>query len=135
MYPYYRYDQPYYPAPHYPYPPYYSSIQNDSIPYIPYRTYPPVNPNIFMSSAKHMQVIMLDASSLLEKMASNRKFSYELMSAAQQSNKRKVQELIHSSGIKSNPQVTYNPDGLKLTFIANDKQSDCCQLSLNLRWF
>lgn len=131
MYPYYYVNKPSY----YPYYYNYPTIPNNQLPSTEFRNFPPVNPNIFMSSAKHMQALMLDASKLLEKMASNRKFSFDLMSAAQQSNKNKVQELIRLTGIKSAPNVGYSPDGLKLIFVANADQSDCCHLTLNLRWF
>lgn len=100
----------------------------------PYRQYPQVNPSTFMSSAQNMKIIMRDASALLNKMADSREFSYSLMSAAQESNQQKMENLVKSAGIQTSPKVTYNPDGLKLSFTTQVNNVDCCHLTLDLRW-
>lgn len=99
-----------------------------------YRQLPEVNPSTFMSSAKHMRIIMRDASTLLNRMADSREFSYSLMTAAQESNQQKVENLLKSSGIQTSPKVTYNPDGLKLSFTTQANNIECCHLTLDLRW-
>lgn len=78
---------------------------------------------------------MRDASTLLVNMAESKKFSYELMSAAQLSNKAAVQNLLKSTGISRVPSVDYTPDGLRLHF-ESDKEDPqkCCDLTLKLRW-
>ncbi|URT70280.1 hypothetical protein [Cytobacillus firmus] len=78
---------------------------------------------------------MRDASTLLVNMAESKKFSYELMSAAQQSNKAAVENLLKSTGISRVPTVDYTPDGLRLHF-ESDKEDPqkCCDLTLKLRW-
>ncbi len=78
---------------------------------------------------------MRDASTLLVNMAESKKFSYELMSAAQQSKKREVERMIKSTGISQIPSVSYTPDGLSLHF-ESDKEENmkCCDLTLKLRW-
>jgi hypothetical protein len=98
------------------------------------RQFPSVNPATFMSSAKHMQALMRDASTLLDRMATSKQFSNDLMSAAQQSQTKKAEEMIKATGIKSQPRVTYTPDGLTLAFEAKDEQGQCCSLTLKLRW-
>ncbi|MDM5228657.1 hypothetical protein QUF73_21270 [Cytobacillus sp. NJ13] len=100
-----------------------------------YRTFPAVDPQMFMSSAKKMEVLMRDASTLLVNMAESKKFSYELMSAAQQSKKDAVEKMIKSTGISRIPAVSYTPDGLSLHF-ESDKEDPqkCCDLTLKLRW-
>ncbi|WP_077214456.1 hypothetical protein [Bacillus dakarensis] len=128
-YPYYinpqYYSRPYAYVPYYPYP----------TTYYPYpRQLPDVNPSIFMESAHHMQNIMKSASDLLEKMASSKKFSLDLMDAAQKSDKQKVNALIKETGIPIIPNATYTPDGLKLQFQAPSETADCCSLTLALRW-
>ena len=60
---------------------------------VPFRQYPEVDPSIFMSSAQHMQPLLRDAGTLLNKMAESRKFSYDLMSAAQESDKQRWKKL------------------------------------------
>jgi hypothetical protein len=100
-----------------------------------YRTLPAVNPQMFMSSAKKMEVLMKDASTLLVKMAESRKYSYDLMAAAQQSNKAAVENLLKSTGISQVPSVSYTPDGLRLHFESDkDDPQKCCDLTLKLRW-
>lgn len=129
----YRYD----PFSHYPWlPPTYSFSVPPSYPrtHTLYRQLPQVNPSTFMSSAKHMRIIMRDASTLLNRMAESREFSYSLMSAAQQSNQQKVESLLKSAGIQTSPKVIYNPDGLKLSFTTQTNHVDCCHLTLDLRW-
>ncbi|KON86499.1 hypothetical protein AF332_06440 [Sporosarcina globispora] len=137
MYPYYyfRYPKPgYYPQP--------QNGWNYPQAYQPYchpvhfcRTFPAIDPQMFMSSAKKMEVLMRDASTLLVNMAESKKFSYELMSAAQQSNKDAVEKMIKSTGISRIPSVSYTPDGLSLHF-ESDKEDPqkCCDLTLKLRW-
>jgi hypothetical protein len=98
------------------------------------RQFPSVNPATFMSSAKHMQDLMSDAGTLLDRMATSKQFSNDLMSAAQQSQTKKTEEMIKATGIKSQPRVTYTPDGLTLVFEAKDDHAQCCILTLKLRW-
>ncbi|MCM3180761.1 hypothetical protein M3606_23150 [Cytobacillus horneckiae] len=123
MYPYYYFPcQPpyYYPSAPYPY-----YAQN-------YRTFPSVDPSKFIVSAKEMEGLMTNASKLLAKMAESRQFSYNIMTAAQESNQAKVESLIQSTGINNIPKVTYNPDGLRLIFEA--KGDTNTSLALRLRW-
>lgn len=134
MYPYY---QPYrmthyYPPPHNYYVPYLQPPY--FLPNQPYRQLPSVNPSVFMTSAKHMQIIMKDASILLAKMSTSRKFSFDLMTAAQNSNHEKVSQLLKGTGVQTMPKVSYTPDGLKLDFSSFAEDMDCCHLSLSLRW-
>ena len=95
------------------------------------RQFPEVDPSLFMTSAHHMQAIMRDASKLLDIMARSRKFSYDLMDAAQKSDKGKVNTLIQGTGIQTIPSVSYNPDGLRLQFQGKPEH---IQLILTLRW-
>ncbi|PAE25512.1 hypothetical protein [Bacillus sp. 7894-2] len=100
-----------------------------------YRTLPAVDPQMFMSSAKKMEILMRDAGTLLVNMAESKKFSFELMSAAQQSNKAAVENLLKSTGISRVPSVDYTPDGLRLHFESDKEDPEkCCDLTLKLRW-
>lgn len=102
---------------------------------IPYnRSFPEVNPNTFMTSAKYMQSLMKDASVLLEKMADSKEFAKQLMSAAQESKQNLIEDQIKHTGIQNIPIVTYTPDGLKLQFSKEVDQINCCNLTLALRW-
>lgn len=117
--------RPYPPTPIYPHsftPPYY------------YRDFPPVQPQIFMDSSKKMLVLMKSAEMVLEKTSKSDSFSSKLMEAAQQSNKSEVERLLYSTGIQAKPEIDFNPDGINLLFKAQSGQSDCCYLTLKLRW-
>lgn len=98
------------------------------------RQYPEVDPSIFMSSAQHMGPLLRDAGTLLNKMAESWKFSYDLMSAAQESDKQKVEQIIREAGIQIIPKITYDPDGLNLYFTTGENEMTCCHLTLQLRW-
>ncbi|UII55380.1 hypothetical protein LS684_17360 [Cytobacillus spongiae] len=108
-----------------PYPPFYSPYS---------RTFPDVNPDLFMKSAKEMEALMTDAHLVLEKMVKSKNFAFRLMSAAQQSNTQAVHSMIQSTGVKKMPKIDYNPDGFKLNFNADLDHVNCCHLSLTLRW-
>lgn len=98
------------------------------------RQIPAVNPQIFMTSAKDMDILLKDASLVLAKMAKDKKFSYELINAAQLSKQETVEKMIKSIGTKFVPKVKYTPDGLTLTFNTGSEYQDCCSLVLKLRW-
>lgn len=133
MYPYYQYKRKaHYLSPPNHYVPYF--YPNYFVPYPYQRQTTPVNPTMFMTSAQHMRIIMKDASILLDKMSDSRKFSLDLMAAAQVSDQEKVNQLLKGTGVQTMPKVTYTPDGLKLNFSTYVEDLDCCHLSLSLRW-
>lgn len=96
------------------------------------RSFPPVNPDQFINSAKEMEILMRSASKLLDKMAKSREYSYNIMTAAQASDQSKVDQLIQSADLNSHPKVSYTPDGLTLRFQSSGDHS--ANLSLKLKW-
>ncbi|WP_084591209.1 hypothetical protein [Ureibacillus sinduriensis] len=96
--------------------------------------YPPVDPELLYESANQSSKLMKEASMVLDKLASSKEFGARLMDVAQQSRTDEVERLIHSVGITSDVEVTYNPDGLELVFKSKVKNMDCCKLSISLRW-
>jgi hypothetical protein len=105
-----------------------------AFPLPPYRQYPPVDPTLFSQSAIAMQKLMKDGSLILKKLAESKEFAFKIMSAAQESDTKKVQQLIDSIGIQSKVDIYYNPDGIRLTLSSKDEQIDCCKLAISLRW-
>jgi hypothetical protein len=99
-----------------------------------YRQYPPVDPTLFSQSAIAMQKLMKDGSLILKKLAESKEFASKVMSAAQESDTKKVQQLIQSIGIQSKVDIYYNPDGIRLTLSSKVEQIDCCKLAISLRW-
>lgn len=81
-----------------------------------------------------MQIIMKDASILLNRMASSRQFAFDLMTAAQNSEQAKVNQMLKNTGIQTTPKISFNPDGIILNFSSVAEDLDCCHLTLSLRW-
>lgn len=98
------------------------------------RQYPDVNPKILNQSAQASKQLMGEVSTLLDELASSEEFSKKLMSAAQQSNTEEVKRLIHTSGVTSDMDIHYNPDGLRLQFKSEVENIHCCTLTIALRW-
>lgn len=96
--------------------------------------YPPVDPSLFNQSANETKKLMEDASLVLNKLAESKEFDEQLMDFAQRSDMEEVQRLISSVGVKSNVKVNFNPDGFRLVFASNIENTECCQLTINLRW-
>jgi hypothetical protein len=117
----------------------YPSRQVQYTPYKPYdqrpwRQFPDVDPTFFEQSAKSMQMLMKDASLVLNRLADSKTFASKVMSAAQQSNKNEVDKLIKSTGIKSKVETTFNPDGIHLKLSSTVGTAECCHLTIALRW-
>ncbi|MBM7661306.1 hypothetical protein JOC85_002078 [Bacillus mesophilus] len=98
------------------------------------REFPAVDSTMFSESAVAFQQLLRDASTVLKHLAEDKNFANEVMSAAQHSNPKKVEELIKSTGIDSKVDTTFNPDGITFKFEANVHGTDCCKLSMTLRW-
>ena len=92
------------------------------------------DPTMFMNSARQTKNLIKDGQLILDKIANSKPYSLDLMLAAQNSNKAKVEELIKSTGIKQKPQISYTPNGLTVTFINEQNNIDCCHLILKIRW-
>lgn len=45
-----------------------------------------------------------------------------------------VERLFKSTGVKSKVDTTYNPDGINLKLSSKVGSTDCCQLTIALRW-
>lgn len=138
MHPYYYYrndprnipPNPYYVAPRTQYPPYYPNYPY----YVPYRSLPPVDTKLFIKSAKCIQNLMTSANIIVNKFASSPQYSIAIMTAAQFSNMKEVEKLIHSLGLKDEPTVTYTPDGINIQFDTREGNFDMCHLTLKIRW-
>mgnify|MGYP005753458239 FL=1 len=99
-------------------------------PYL-YRPYPEVDATLFTESAHEMQALMKEASLVLDRLAESKDFAKAVMTAAQESNQQKVDELLHAAGLHTKVDVSYNPDGINLKLIG---EKNCCNLTIALRW-
>ncbi len=95
---------------------------------------PNVDVTVFNESAIAFKQLMRDASTVLDRLADHKEFATEVMTAAQGSDTTKVEKLIESTVINSKVEPTFNPDGLTMVFHAKVKDTDCCKLTMALRW-
>lgn len=131
------------------YPGYYSNITNQPIinhrlpsqpSYEPYyykechRKVPDVDPSLFNESAISMQALLKDASTVLNALADSKPFAKKVMAAAQISNLKEVDRLIQSTGIHSKVHTSFNPDGINLKLSSKVGDTECCKLTIALRW-
>ncbi|EPR27206.1 hypothetical protein QWV57_14960 [Geobacillus zalihae] len=103
-------------------------------PRMPAGPYPPIDPALFSQSATTAQTLMNDAATVLKKLAESRSFAASVMSAAQEGKTEEVKRLIRSLGIRSQTEVYFNPDGIRLTLSPPPGSFPCCQLAIGLRW-
>ncbi|MDY0396161.1 hypothetical protein ACFSMW_02640 [Virgibacillus halophilus] len=96
--------------------------------------YPPVDINVFSKSAASFQTLMKDAELFVKRVSTSSTFAREIMNAAQQGDKPKVQSLVSSTGITEKVDVQYNPDQLRISLTSKAEQPECCKLTLAFRW-
>ncbi|MUK90747.1 hypothetical protein GMD78_20535 [Ornithinibacillus sp. L9] len=96
--------------------------------------YPDVDPDLFFQSAGVFKKLMADASIILNKLSEDEDLAYEIMDAAQKNQATRVKELIKSTGVHGDVDVDFNPDGLNLEMHSKVEDTECCKLSMALRW-
>ncbi|GAB4074205.1 hypothetical protein GCM10028778_17080 [Barrientosiimonas marina] len=114
------------------------AFYNGYYPYVPYGwsrpQYPAIDTSLFNQSASETKKLMDDASVIIDKLAESDDFSAKVMNAAQMSEHDKVKQFMKSTGIASDVDVQFNPDGLHLLFKSQVNHKDCCKLNIALRW-
>ncbi|ASN03864.1 hypothetical protein [Virgibacillus necropolis] len=93
-----------------------------------------VDPTLFYQSAKEFKQLMKNATVVLNKLSESEDFAYKVMDAAQQNKTEKVKELIESTGVPGDVEISYNPDGINITMISKVEDTDCCKLVMAIRW-
>lgn len=105
--------------------------------YDPYREqgyFPPVDTAGFSKSAHQFQALMQQASLLINAIVNSKDFANQLMSAAQSSNQKKVEQLIKSTGIKIKIQVKFTPTAIQIYLDNSTEEIACCSMLVGLRW-
>jgi hypothetical protein len=105
-------------------------------PYIPTRSYPPVDTKIFESSVKSFRLLMAQGSILLDRLG-DVSFARRIMSAAQQGNNAEVDRLIKSIGLKIPVATQFTPSGVIFELTTKTTQAqpvNCCTLAINMKW-
>lgn len=95
--------------------------------------YPPVDISIFEHSVTSFQKIINEASIILKKFA-DPQFAFRLMTLAQAGKQLEVDRLIKSIGTSTPVTTQYTPTGILLTIHAQAQGSQCCTLTMYLRW-
>ncbi|GAK13714.1 hypothetical protein [Geomicrobium sp. JCM 19039] len=101
-----------------------------------YRNYPPADPTMLTESVQEIQLLLQQSQTLLHAFE-NQEFSYQVINAAQQGQDEHVDHLIHAiPGFTARTNVSYTPTGIavQLFLPAQNPQSDCCTLSMELKW-
>jgi uncharacterized protein with von Willebrand factor type A (vWA) domain len=97
------------------------------------RQYSPVDTSTFERSVTAFQKTVVEASTILRKFAEPQ-FANRLMSAAQTGNQHEVDRLIKSIGTNTPVTTQYTPSGVFLTIHAQAQGSQCCTLTMFLKW-
>lgn len=100
----------------------------------PYRSLPPVNPNLLCHSAKESKSLLTDVNKVVHEFENNKDFDTQLMTAAQDSNFKEVNRLIYSLGLTSEVTIKFNPDGIHLEFRPKEPNPKIASITIALRW-
>ena len=122
----------YVPEQYIPTPHYYDANQpwDLSVP----RQYPQVDTGQLEDSVTRFQKLIKEADLLINRLANSREFSTQLMSAAQKSDKNKVNQLIRSTGVTIKIKTTFTPTGIRIILDNSEVEGGCCDLMIALRW-
>ena len=123
------YNPNYHPCQHHRMYHYYPQYQG----YYQQRQYPDVDVETFEHSVTAFQKIADESSEILEKFA-DREFARRLMAAAQEGNQHEVDRLIKTIGIETAVTTQYTPSGILLTIHADAQGTQCCTLTMYLKW-
>ncbi|WP_053599400.1 hypothetical protein [Bacillus sp. FJAT-18017] len=100
----------------------------------PQRQFPDVNISQLNVSLRKFQELMNQANILINKMATDSNFTKMLMTAAQKSDKNRVNQLIRSTGITIKAETTYTPTGIRIVLDNSGPEGGCCDLLIALGW-
>ncbi|UFT99220.1 hypothetical protein KO561_18910 [Radiobacillus kanasensis] len=118
---------------HYAYSPYQGYHYPQHHGYYQQRPYPEVDVSIFEGSVTAFQKIADESITILEKFT-DREFTHKLMTAAQAGNQREVDRLMKSIGTSTPITTQYTPSGILLTIHADAQGTQCCTLTMYLKW-
>ncbi|WP_332650570.1 hypothetical protein [Lysinibacillus sp. 54212] len=92
--------------------------------------FPPVDTHKLKASATRIQKVMEQAQLLINKISTSDPFAHNLMDAAQQSDRKTVEQLIATAGVTVHYEMKYTPDGIRILF----KEKNCCSMGIVLNW-
>lgn len=110
------------------------SYRKQQNPHMTKSPFPPVNIEKFDISAHQFQRLMEQARLFVNKIVNSSQFAYELMDAAQRSDKNKVEEMIRTTGITIAFHVQFTPTAIQIILDNSTEKVNCCQLLVGLKW-
>ncbi|AOH56935.1 hypothetical protein ACQKGI_14990 [Peribacillus muralis] len=116
-------DHPYFPFVHHPFNELAGSM----------RPFSATNPDLLVKSALVSQTLLVDVQKVMNTLATSKPFANGLMTAAQASEKSLVTEMIRKIGLKNEPDIMYNPDGIRFDFHPKTGD-DNCHIIVSLKW-
>ncbi|KRF67142.1 hypothetical protein ASG99_17380 [Bacillus sp. Soil768D1] len=97
-----------------------------------FRPFSAATPDLLVKSAKSSQSLLLDVKKVVDTLATSMPFSTRLMTAAQESKKTVVIDMIRKTGVKTVPDIMYSPDGIRFDF--HSITGDEARIIVNLKW-
>ncbi|MGN9866411.1 hypothetical protein [Bacillus swezeyi] len=93
------------------------------------QVYPEIETNAFLRSAKEANSLLADGQLILNRLSSSRDLARKIMTAAQSSQKDTVMTLLRQTGVRSQLDASFNPDGIRIILI-----NPHSRIFLMLRW-
>ncbi|MCR9039301.1 hypothetical protein QRX25_15305 [Bacillus sp. L381] len=90
---------------------------------------PPIHADILTASAKEAAGMLEDARLLLARLSASQELASRILTAAQSSDAAAVKRLIKQTGIKNDFDVTFNPDGIRVSLFREQSR-----FIIALRW-
>lgn len=92
---------------------------------------PSSDPSLFIKAAQSCSILLKDAGTALGAIQS-RPFAERLMDAAEKSDGASVKDMIRKTGVMTQPEIHYSPDGLTLAFKSSEGPE--ARVVLHLQW-
>ncbi|MGG1450279.1 hypothetical protein ABE325_04765 [Bacillus licheniformis] len=93
------------------------------------QVYPEVQVSALLRSAKEAESLIADGQRILSRLSASRTLAQQIMTAAQSNQKNNVLAALRQTGVRSQLDASFDPDGIRIMLI-----SPRSRLFLLLRW-
>ncbi|WP_332695814.1 hypothetical protein [Halalkalibacter lacteus] len=100
----------------------------------PESSFPPVTIEYFGKSLTAYLTLLEHGRIIINSLVTSQDTMVQLMEAAQASDDAQVDQVIKSTGVPSVVETSYTPTGVTFTLRADAEGSQCCRLTMYLRW-
>lgn len=101
---------------------------------IPDPSYPPIDATLFHQSAMKIKPLFEEGAKLSDYIASDKEIAAEIMNAGQTGNQAELDRLVQKAGLKAKVTTKYTPDGIRFEIRDYIGQTNCCVLTMSIRW-